>query len=194
MKLLHFLFMWVAMTAVFAGCDQNPQMMDPVMEEMMDPVMEEMTDAPETETLPPMEAPAEINYEDLPLIESAFLEPGLYRIDPKGSSSGNFKLIYLRQWVLAEEVPDCESTFLSNDKEFCRNSFVHIILNPQPWAQTATGQSIYRPGRNIFVVEITKNLGVSTEKWGRVVNTLYAYEGKLLKNLTFPDIPIEFEE
>ena len=42
MKLLHFLFMWVAMTSVFAGCDQNL-------------VMEEMTDVPETET--PMEHP-----------------------------------------------------------------------------------------------------------------------------------------
>ena len=195
MKLLHFLFMWVAMTAVFAGCDQNPQMMDPVMEEMMDPVMEEITDAPETETLPPMEASAEINYEDLPLIESAFLEPGLYRIDPKGSGTSNSKLIYLRVPVLAEEVPDCESTFLSNDKEFCRNSFVHIILNPQPWTQTATGQSIYLLGKNILVaVEITKNLGVSIEKRANVENTLYAYEGKLLKNLTFPDILIEFEE
>ena len=185
MKLLHFLFMWVAMTAVFAGCDESQQ--------MMNPVIEEITDAPETETLPPMEASAEINYEDLPLIESAFLAPGLYRIDPKGSSSSN-KLIYLRAPVLAEDIPDCENTFLWNDKEFCYNSFVHIILNPQPWATTTTGLPIYIPGRSVFVVEITKNLGVSTEKQGRVENTLYKYEGKLLKNLTFPDIPIEFEE
>ena len=187
MKLLHFLVLSVAMTAFFTSCDQNQQ--------PMPTVIEEITDAPETENLPPMEAPAEINYEDLPLIESAFLAPGLYRIDPKGSGSSNHKLTSLRALVLAEEVPDCESTFLWNDKEFCHNSFVHIILNPQPWATTKTGQPIFFLGLNaLFVVEITKNLGVSTEKQGRVVNTLYAYEGKLLKNLTFPDIPIEFEE
>ena len=73
--------------------------------------------------------------------------------------------------------------------------FLCVCSRPQPWATTKTGQPIFFLGLNaLFVVEITKNLGVSTEKQGRVVNTLYAYEGKLLKNLTFPDIPIEFEE
>ena len=179
MKLLHFLFIWVAITAVFAGCEENP-------------VMEEMIDAPETETL--METFAEINYEDLPFVESIVLEPGFYRIDPAGSQSTGNKLIYLRARVLAADVPDCESTFTLNDNEFCYNHFVHIVLNPTPWATTTTGLPIYIPSRSVFVVEITKNLGVSTEEKGRVVNTLYAYEGKLLKNLAFPDIPIEFEE
>ena len=179
MKLLHFLFIWVAMTAVFAGCEETP-------------VMEEMIDAPETETL--METFAEINYEDLPFVESIVLEPGFYRIDPKRSRTSNNKLIYLSVQALAEEVPDCESTFTLNDNEFCYNHFVHIVLTPPPWATTTTGLPIYIPGRSVFVVEITKNLGIEIEDNGRVVNTLYAYEGRLIKNLTFPDIPIEVEE
>lgn len=112
-------------------------------------------------------------------------------------SQSNSKIKTLRAPVLAEEIPDCESTFLWNDKKFCHTSLVNIILNPQPWATTTTGQPILigrYPDSNIFVVEITKNLGVSTEKQGRVVNTLYSYEGKLLKSLTFPDILIEYEE
>lgn len=184
MKLLHFLVLSVAMTAFFTSCDQNQQ---------MPTAIEELTDATETETLPTTEPLHDIDYENLPFVESVVLEPSFYRIDPKRSRTSNNKLIYLSVQALAEEVPDCESTFTLNDKEFCYNHFVHIVLTPPPWATTTTGLPIYIPRRSVFVVEITKNLGIEIEDNGRVVNTLYAYEGRLIKNLTFPDIPIEVE-
>ena len=124
------------------------------------------------------EEPTEKNTEtEIPLIESTELSPGIYRMDIHISQSSNYKLVYV-------------GTRPTEDN----NVYVRIPLDPKPWSTTEDGVPIHIPGLDKeFLVEIYEFVDVTTETRGNVKRTFYNYKGKLLKNLSRPDVLIEYE-
>ena len=190
MKLLFCLL--IANVIVFVGCD-NP------IRGIIKPVIEEIVaeQPPETEML--VEGPAETNYENLPLIESTDLELGQYRMFASRRWGRNFKIVSIGTSLLAEQVPDCKLARVAfggklKGLAYCVSDPIRIYLNPAPSGETADGESVLGiGGLDELVVEITKKLGERIHMESGHAITTHEYEGILVKNLTYPDRPIEYE-
>ena len=100
MKYLLCLSFLILAVLVFSSCDDQ-------MKGVMGPVMEDVMSEEPVE-----EAPVEINYADLPLIEDPELEPGLYRMEVRLG------------WVTGNDVHG----ILSHELE--GNQYVQVALHP----------------------------------------------------------------
>lgn len=123
-------------------------------------------------------------YEDLPILEEASasgdVQLGQYRMFADGLSISEHKINYVYSETTEENVD------------------IRVFLNPRPWSVTIEDRSVINPHHNILVVEITKNLGVKTETETQIRSTktftYHDFEGILIKNISAPHIPIEYEE
>ena len=93
-RLFCLIFLFVSIVAFLSCDDQMNGMMQPVVEEMIETEMAEM----------PAEMMAEIDYADLPFIESTDLEPGLYRMSVSGHGTSNGRLTLISASTLEEGV------------------------------------------------------------------------------------------
>ena len=133
----------------------------------------------------------------LPLIDSTDLELGKYRAFV-GRSSESDKIRSIGIYLRAEQVPDCSTTIVAKGGtnkglEICISHLINIHLNPRPWNRTINHERILQ-GTDEVVIEITKILGKRVGREGRIKVTYHEYEGILLKNLSYPDTPIDYEE
>ena len=175
MKYLLCLSFLILIVVAFSSCDDQ-------MKGVMEPVVEEIMEETPAEPEMPAEIPTDIDYANLPLIESGELEPGIYRMNVTNfhSGSGGFNGIYTDYAETVEE-----------------KVRIRVLFNPSPWALTTDNKPVVRGlGLHIDagVVEITERLDTKTEIEGRIEFTYHEFSGILINNLTFPDKPIEYEE
>ena len=132
------------------------------------PETPEMPETPETPEEP--EVP-EDPYANLPEIAmSAELEPGKYRISNVGGTRGNFEVISITKLVNRAD-----------------RIVVTITLNPRVLDRDA--------GRDEeLVVEILRKIEVIEKMAASGPYTSHEYEGRIIKNLSRPEIVFEYEE
>lgn len=115
-------------------------------------------------------------YEDLPALRVAFqagsIQPGQY-------------LMFARIIVQRSKIISLFSEIPESDVR------LRVLLDQQPWAVDDDNNRISVRG---VVVEITEILDVKVETVGRREITYHDFQGILLKNFSYPDIPIEYEE
>ena len=118
------------------------------------------------------------------IAQDAELTPGRYRIRTGSVTRSNYKMTRLHK-----AIGDPEDRVQ-----------VRILLHPQPWSETAGGERVIGSttlyGDTVpdeVVVEIKRQIRVYTEQAGRNTNTIYEYEGELIKNLSKPEFVVEYE-
>ena len=128
MKYLLCLSFLILIVVAFSSCDdQMKGVMEPVVEEIMEETPAE-PEMPMTEPEMPAEIPTDIDYANLPLIESGELEPGIYRMNVTNfhSGSGGFNGIYTD--TLEENV---RVIVLLHPTISAANPFIFLILKWQ---------------------------------------------------------------
>ena len=168
MKRLFCVSVLIVIVVAFSSCDdQMKGVMKPVVEEIVEesPAEPEMpADEPTDISDMPAEAPADINYADLPLIESTDFQPGLYRMNVIGSTNTSNKA------VAALFMPDPEEKV-----------YVQVFLHPP----------IPDPNFTVLeqvevVVRIYLKDGVLENPYGQG-STLHNYHGSIIKFLKHPE-------
>ena len=111
----------------------------------------------------------------------------------------NFKIVSIGTSLLAEQVPDCKLARVAfggklKGLAYCVSDPIRIYLESCPFGETADAESVLGiGGLDELVVEITKKLGERIHMESAHAITTHDYEGILVKNLTYPDRPIEYE-
>ena len=121
MKYLLCLSFLILIVVAFSSCDDQ-------MKGVMEPVVEEIMEETPAEPEMPAEIPTDIDYANLPLIESGELEPGIYRMNVTNfhSGSGGFNGIYTD--TLEENV---RVIVLLHPTISAANPFIFLILKWQ---------------------------------------------------------------
>ena len=118
-------------------------------------------------------------YQTLPeILLSPELEPGKYRILPTRVRRSNYKITTFHKTIGDATTDSTE---------------VRIVLNRQPWSETAEGKPVIEHDDEI-VVDIVRKIQVYDEPRGRFTRTYHEYEGVALLNLTRPERLFEYEE
>ena len=123
-------------------------------------------------------------YENLPILREVFAAGNV-------QPSHQYQ-VFAHDWKTSANKINSAIVNLSEDVR------VRVLFNPRPWALDADNMDILGPSPSLYlnvgVIEITENLGVKTEMEIRKEITYHEFSGILIKNLTFPDKPIEYEE